>query len=122
MVKLTLKLAVAALIANALWQVVPPYYTNMQFTEAMKEVAAYPGWRETVPTLKVKCAKIAGEHGLDLAPDDFEVKMTGVGQGQTATIDVSYEVVMKPIPGRPMAKVFEVHAGADSPRFGSLKQ
>jgi hypothetical protein len=120
MVKVTLKLAVAALIANALWQVVPPYYTNLQFTDAMKEVAAYPGWRETVPTLKVKCAKIAKEHGLDLVPDDFEIKMTGVGPGQTATIDVSYEVVMKPIPGRPQAKVFTVHVEPDTPRFGSL--
>jgi len=122
MVKLTIKLAIAALIANALWQVVPPYYTNLQFTEAMKEVAAFPGWRETLPTVKVKCAKIAKEHGLDLGPEDFDVKMIGAGTGQTAIIDVSYEVVMKPIPGRPQSHVFTIHAEPDAKRFGSLTQ
>ena len=122
MVKLTIKLAIAALIANALWQVVPPYYTNLQFTEAMKEVAAFPGWRETMPTIKVKCAKIAKEHGLDLGPEDFDVKMIGAGTGQTAIIDVSYEVVMKPIPGRPQSHVFTIHAEPDAKRFGSLTQ
>jgi hypothetical protein len=122
MVKLTIKLAIAALIANALWQVVPPYYTNLQFTEAMKEVAAFPGWRETMPTVKVKCAKIAKEHGIDLGPEDFDVKMIGAGTGQTAIIDVSYEVVMKPIPGRPQSHVFTIHAEPDAKRFGSLTQ
>jgi hypothetical protein len=122
MVKMILKLAVVGLIANALWQTVPPYYNNLQFTEAMKELAAYPGWRETMPTVKVKCAKVAHEHGLDLAPDDFQVTMHGSGQGQTATIDVSYEVVMKPIPGRAMTHVFIIHAEPDAKRFGSLSQ
>jgi len=122
MVKVTIKLVIVALIANALWQVVPPYYTNLQFNEAMKEVAAFPGWRETMPTVKVKCAKIAKEYGLDRGPEDFDVKMIGAGTGQTAVIDVSYEVVMKPIPGRLQSHVFHVHAEPDAKRFGSLSQ
>jgi hypothetical protein len=93
-----------------------------EFTEAMKEVAAFPGWRDTMPTIKVKCAKIAKEHGLDLGPEDFDVKMIGVGTGQTAIIDVSYEVVMKPIPGRAQSHVFTIHAEPDAKRFGSLTQ
>src|SRR3954468_20369224 len=108
MVKLTIKLVIVALIANALWQVVPPYYNNMQFNEAMKEVAAFPGWRETLPTVQVKCARIAKEYGLDLGPEDFTVKMIGSGVGQTAVIDVSYEVVMKPIPGRLQSHIFVI--------------
>jgi hypothetical protein len=120
MVKLTIKLAIVALIANALYQVVPPYYANLQFTEAMKELAAYPGWRETVPTLKLKSAKIAKEHGIELGPEDFDIKMVGSGTNQTAIIDVSYTVVMKPIPGRVQTHVYTVHAEADTPRFGSL--
>ena len=122
MVKLTLKLAVVGLIANALWQVVPPYYTNLQFTDALKELAAYPGFRETPPTVKTKAVKIAREHGLDLTADDFDVTVHGEGAGQTATIDVSYEVVMKPIPGRNMPHVFAIHAAPEAKRFGSLTQ
>jgi hypothetical protein len=120
MVKLTLKLAVVGLIANALYQVVPPFYTSWQFSDAMKELAAYPGWRATVPTMQQRCAKIAKEHGLELVGDDFEVKLTGVGNAQVATIDVSYEVVMKPIPGRAQSHVFVIHAEGGTPRFGSV--
>ena len=50
MVKLTIKLAIVGLIANALYQVVPSYYTNWQFKDALKELATYPGFRATVPT------------------------------------------------------------------------
>jgi hypothetical protein len=120
MVKLVLKLAIVGLIANALWQTVPPYYDNLRFTDALKELATFPSWRDTVPTIKGKCAKIAQDYGLDLAADDFQVTMHGAGQGQTATIDVSYEVVMKPIPGRKMPHVFIIHAEPEAKRFGSL--
>ena len=41
MVKLTIKLVIVGLIANALFQVVPPYYTNWQFTDALKELATF---------------------------------------------------------------------------------
>ena len=43
MVKVTIKLAIVGLIANALFQVVPHYYTNWQFNDALKELATYPG-------------------------------------------------------------------------------
>jgi hypothetical protein len=120
MVKVTLKLAVAGLIANALYQTVPHYYTNWQFSDAMKELATYPGFRATVPMVQQKAAKIAKEHGLDLGKDDFDVKLFPPGSPQLTTIDVSYEVVMKPIPGRPQPHVFAIHAEADAARFGSL--
>ena len=120
MVKLTIKLAIVALIANALFQVVPSYYTNWQFQDAMKELATYPGYRATLPQVLDRCEKIAKEFELDLTRADFDVKMAGVGGSRTTTIDVSYEVVMKPIPGRPMPHTFVVHVEGDPPRFGSL--
>ena len=61
------------------------------------------------------------QHGLELDAEDFEVKLAGVGGSQQlTTIDVSYEVVLKPIPGRPQPHVFAVHAEGEPPRFGSL--
>jgi hypothetical protein len=67
-----------------------------------------------------KCEKIAKEHGLDLTKDDFEVKLAPKDSQQPTTIDVSYEVVMKPIPGRPQPHVFAIHAVADPGRFGTI--
>jgi hypothetical protein len=120
MVKVTLKLAVVGLIANALYQTVPHYYTNWQFHDAMKELATYPGFRPTVPSVLEKCTKIAREHGLALTAEDFDVRLFPPGSPQLTTIDVSYEVVMKPIPGRAQTHVFAVHAEAEPARFGSL--
>lgn len=121
MVKVTIKLVIVALIANALFQTVPHYYTHWQFTDAMKELASYPGgYQATLPRVLDKCERIAKEHGLDLTRSDFDVKLRGTGDAQTATIDVSYEVIMKPIPGRPQPHMFVVHVEGDPPRFGSL--
>jgi hypothetical protein len=120
MVKLTIKLLIVGLIANALYQVVPSYYTNWQFTDALKELATFPGHRATLPQVLDKCEKIAKSYELDLTREDFEVKLAGVGGVTTTTIDVSYDVVLKPIPGHPQKHTFAVHAEAAPARFGSL--
>jgi hypothetical protein len=122
MVKVTLKLLVVGLIANALFQVVPAYYTYWQFTDAMKELATYPGFQATEASVLLKCEKIAKEHGLALTREDFDVKVSAPGSPTKTptTIDVSYELVLKPIPGRPMPRVFAIHAVGDAGRFGSV--
>jgi hypothetical protein len=120
MVKLTIKLAIAGLIANALYQVVPPYYANWKFNDALKELATFPGYRATLPQVLDKCERIAREHEMNLTREDFDVKMAGVGGAKVTTIDVSYEVVLKPIPGHPQPHVFAIHVEGDPPRFGNL--
>jgi hypothetical protein len=120
MVKLTIKLLIVGLIANALYQVVPSYYTNWQFTDALKELATFPGFRPTVPLVAEKCERIAKSYDLQLTADDFDVKLAGVDGVTTTTIDVSYDVMLKPIPGRPQKHTFSIHAEAAPPRFGSL--
>jgi hypothetical protein len=120
MVKLTIKLAIVALIANALYQVVPAYYTNWQFNDSLKELATYPGLHATLPQVLDKCEKIAKAYELDLTRADFDVKMAGVGGTKTMTIDVSYQVVLKPIPGHPQPHVFAMHVEGNPPRFGSV--
>ena len=120
MVKLSIKLAIVALLANAAYQVVPPFYTNWKFRDAIKELASFPGFRATVPQVLDKAEKIAREHDLDLTRDDFTVKLAGAGANMYATIDVAYEVELKYIPGHPKKHVFDMHIEGDVPRFGSL--
>jgi hypothetical protein len=118
MVKLTIKLAIFGLLANAAYQVVPPYYNHWQFQDALKELASFPGRRTTVEQVKARCAKIAEEYNLDLRPADFEVRLAGQGQ-PTASIDTAYSLELKPIPGQVRTQVFEVHVEGAPPRFGS---
>ncbi len=123
MVKLVIKLAIVALLANAAFRVVPLFYQNWKFKDALKELATYPsqpGMRPTVPQLLDKCEKVAKEHDLDLTREDFEVKLPGVGGAKTVTIDVSYDVELKHIPGRPQTHRFTIHAEGEPGRFGSL--
>jgi hypothetical protein len=120
MVKVTIKLAIVALIANALYQTVPYYYTHWQFKDALKELATFPGHQATLAGVQLKAERIAKSYGLALTKDDFDIKLATPGAPKTTTIDVAYEVVMKPIPGRPMPHVFALHVEGDVPRFGSL--
>jgi hypothetical protein len=123
MVKLVIKLAIVGLLANAAFQVVPLFYQNWKFTDALKELATYPGKPGlplTVLQVQEKCERVAKAHDLDLTREDFDVKLPGAGGAKVATIDVSYEVVLKHVPGRPQAHVFTIHVEGEPGRFGSL--
>ena len=84
----TIKLAIFGLIANALFQVVPHYYTNWQFHDALKELAAYPGRREPLPRVLDKAERIAKSFDLDLTRADFDIKLASAGGAKLTTIDV----------------------------------
>jgi hypothetical protein len=118
MVKTTIKLALFALVAYAAFQGIPPYYNNWKFTDALKELATFPGYRATVPQVLDKCERIAREHDLELTKDDFEVHLGEKGKG--TTIATRYTVVLKYIPGKPQPHEFVVHVEGEPPRFGSL--
>jgi len=64
MVKLTIKLAIVGLIINALYQVVPSYYTNWQFQDALyaNQGEENSGW-----VTDALLEKIAKGLGLDWA-------------------------------------------------------
>jgi hypothetical protein len=118
MVKLVIKLAIVAVIAHAMYQGIPPYYNNWKFHDALKELATFPGYRATVPQVLDRCEKIAKDHDLDLTREDFTVVLGE--KGKTTTIDTSYTVVMKYIPGHPREHTFLVHVEGEPPRFGAL--
>jgi hypothetical protein len=118
MVKLVIKLAIVALIANAMYQGIPPYYNNWKFQDALKELATFPGYKATVPDVLTKCERIAKEYDLDLGREDFTVVLTA--GGKTATIDTSYTVELKFVPGHPRPHTFLIHVVGDPPRFGAL--
>ena len=119
MVKVTLKLAVVALIAHALYQVVPPYYVNWQLTDALKELATYPNKRENLEQFKARAERIAQDLGVDLTARDFDAQLPGPGRPK-ATIATAYEVEMSYLPFQPRTHVFQIQVEGADPRFGAL--
>ena len=119
MVKVTIKLAIVALIAHALYQVGPPYYTNWQFRDALQELATYPKHRETLDQFKGRAVRIAQSFDLDLAASDFDAQLPGPGRPH-ATIATSYEVEFSYVPFQPKTHVFEIQVEGQDQRFGSL--
>ena len=119
MVKVTIKLAIVALIAHALFQVVPPYYTNWQLTEALEELATYPPKRENLEQFKARAERIARDLDLDLTAKDFDAQLPGPGRPK-ATIATAYEVEMRYLPFQPRTHVFHVDVVGEDQRFGTL--
>ena len=115
MVKLVLKLALLGLLANAFYQVVPPFYTSWKFRDALKELASF-SQRRSVDEILDRCVLIAKDHDLALDRTDFTV----VKGKMVTTIDTRYVVDLKYIPGKPHPYEMVVHAEGDPPRFGSL--
>jgi hypothetical protein len=119
MVKVTIKLAIVALIAHALYQVGPPYYTNWKLTDALQELATYPPKRENLEQFKARAERIAQDLGVDLTARDFDAQLPGPGRPK-ATIATAYEVQMSYLPMQPRTHVFRIEVVGADQRFGSL--
>jgi hypothetical protein len=119
MVKVTIKLAIVALIAHALFQVVPPHFTNWKLTEDLEELATYPPKRENLEQFKARAERIAQGHGVDLTAKDFDAQLPGPGRPK-ATIATAYEVEMSYLPFQPRTHVFRIEVEGADPRFGTL--
>jgi hypothetical protein len=119
MVKVTIKLAIVALIAHALFQVAPPYYTHWQLRDALQELATYPKRRESLEQFKARASRIAQELDVDLAPADFDAQLAGPGHPK-ATIATSYEVEFSYLPFQPRTHRFEIAVVGQEPRLGAF--
>jgi hypothetical protein len=119
MVKLAIKLAIFGLFANAAFQVVPPFYNNYKFQDALTELATYPPRHIKMEQMLDRCVKIAAAHDIELGKQDFQVTLPGQGN-PTARISTSYAVEMNYIPGQQYIHTFDIHVEGGPPRFGAM--
>lgn len=91
--KTLLKLAIAALIVHAGYQVGMAYWEHYQFQDAVQQVAQFAE-RETVDQLEARVLDLASERGLPLAEGDLTVAR----QQRRITIDGKYsrEILLAP--------------------------
>ena len=72
MIKLVLKLGIAALIANAAWQAGGTFATHYQFRDAVRQAALVRGQTDT--QLQQRVLELATGHDIPLTADGFSIR------------------------------------------------
>jgi hypothetical protein len=72
MIKLALKLGIAALIANAAWQAGQTFAAHYQFRDAVRQAALVRG--QTDAQLQQRVLELAAEYGIPLTPEAFTIR------------------------------------------------
>lgn len=107
-VRKLVKLAIVLLIANAMYQFVPPYLHYIQFRDAVRELVVFS--REVPDGVLVdRVMELADEHSVPLARDTIEIRHTQ----SHLYIDASYEQVITFVPTYPYTWQFAVTASTD---------
>ncbi len=72
MIKLVLKLGIAALIANAAWQAGRTFATHYQFRDDVRQAALVRG--QSDGQLQQRVLELAAASGIPLSPDAFTIR------------------------------------------------
>jgi hypothetical protein len=105
MLKLLVKLALTALIANAVWRLGSAYMEFYRFTDAVSQTAQFGG-RRTRAELAQKVMEAAAQYDIPLAPDALHV----VRDPRNHTIiDGTYVEPVDLLPGYRYPWAFNVH-------------
>ena len=104
MIKLIIKLAIAALIANAAWRLGSTYLAFYKFQDAVKESVLF-GADKTVDQLRARTMELASQYDLPLTDENFTIK-----RGNEHTIvDGSYAQPVQLVPGYTRPWPFSFH-------------
>lgn len=94
MVKSILKLAIVAVIANAVWHTFVPYSAYFKFKDAVEATAQF-GFEKPDEELRAKIMALAAEHDVPLTPEGFTLKR----EDRHTLIDGSYTQSIELFPG-----------------------
>jgi hypothetical protein len=117
MLRVTVKLAVAALVAHAAFRVVPPFWNYFQFRDAVSEAAMYAdtpsfsGHRQTPDQILDKLAIKAKELNVPLDREDFQLRM----DRDATVIDARYKMRLEYLPRVYAPYEFVIHAEGEPP-------
>jgi Tol biopolymer transport system component len=104
MIKTIIKLALAALIANAGWRVGSAYITFYKFQDAVTETAQF-GSQKSEEELRQKVLVLAGDYDVPLAENAVTVRR----ENEHTYVDGSYERILDLVPGYRHPWVFTFH-------------
>jgi hypothetical protein len=107
MMRKLVKLAIVLLIANALYQFVPPYLHYVQFKDAVGEMALFSkGVSDDV--LRDRLATLAEKYKVPIERESIDIRH----QAAYIVIDASYVQVIQFVPGYSYPWQFDVKADA----------
>lgn len=118
MLKGLLKLAIVALVANAVWHAFVPYSAHFKFKDAVEAASLY-GWEKPDDELRAKVLAIAAEHDVPLTAEGFTLKR----EEKHTIIDGAYTQPIEIIPGFAYHYTFTWHtdtAYAQPPKLNEL--
>ena len=105
MLKLLVKLALAALIANAAYRVGSAYLSYYRFTDAVAQTAQF-GTDRSRAELQRRVLELASQYDVPLAEDGFTIRRTDESH---TIVDGSYLQSVDLLPGYRYPWLFTVH-------------
>ena len=105
MVKLLIKLALAALVANAAYRVGTAYLSYYRFTDAVAQTAQF-GTDRSRAELQRRVLELASQYDVPIADDGFTIRRT---EESHTIVDGSYLQPVDLLPGYRYPWLFTVH-------------
>ena len=105
MLKLLIKLALAAMIANATWRLGSAYLSFYRFKDSVTASAQY-GSEKPTADLQQRVLDLASEYDVPLAPDGFTIRRDDKSH---TIIDGSYRQPVDLLPGYQYPWLFTWH-------------
>jgi hypothetical protein len=110
MIKLVLKLAVVGLLAHAGIKIVPVFWSNLRFKDALAEQARYAG-RKTEDELRNRAEKTANDLEIPLTGQEISVKK----EGRVTSFDTAYTGQLEYLPRQFYPWQFVIHVREEPP-------
>ena len=114
MVKLVLKLAVVALLANAVYHVGVEYLTYVKFRDAVRDAATYK--TNDDDELRKRILDLAGDYDVPLSDSDLSIRRENL----QVTVDGSYHKPIEVVPSLEVSWPFSWTIEAMTPTMAPL--
>jgi hypothetical protein len=108
--KLIIKLAVVAIVANAAYHLMIAYVSYYKFTDAVQQTTQYGG-DKSLDELRTRIAELAAEHDVPVGRDDF----TLTREERHTIVDGSYRRIVDFAPGISRPWRFAFHTDTYTP-------
>lgn len=107
MIRLIIKLALAALVAHAAWRVGSAYASFYKFKDSVEQVAQY-GREKSGPELKARVLELASQYDIPLDEDDLTIELND----NHTIIDGQFSDDIEVVPGYKRPWPFSFHVDA----------
>ena len=104
-----LKLALAALLINASWQLFSVYWAHFKFVDAVQSTTQFRGDKSD-EAIRNRILELAGEFDVPVSDENLTVQ----GNRQHTTVDSAYTRPVKLLPGYAYPWQFRVHTDTNT--------